>query len=207
MVDSTPPKFTGDLTELPNHAFGHRSLTWWGVVGFFLIEGMVFAMAVGTYFFLQNQEQSWPPEPTDPPSLLAGTLFTLLILLSEVPNTWYKKASERKDLSKVQKGLLIIAAMGVPLLVLRGFEFASLNVWWTDNAYGSIIWALLLLHLAHFLTDWADTLVLLGLMHTKHAAEGRRFVDVSENAMYWRFVWLSWLPLYVLIYWLPRWMS
>jgi hypothetical protein len=25
--------------------------------------------------------------------------------------------------------------------------------------------------------------------------------------MYWRFVWLCWLPIYVCIYWLPRWVS
>ena len=49
-----------------------------------------------------------------------------------------------------------------------------------------------------------DTLVLAALMHGRHGMEGRRFVDCAENAMYWRFVWLAWLPLYLLIYWLPR---
>ena len=34
--------------------------------------------------------------------------------------------------------------------------------------------------------------------------EERRFVDVSENAMYWYFVVLSWLPIYALIYFAPR---
>jgi hypothetical protein len=46
--------------------------------------------------------------------------------------------------------------------------------------------------------------VLAALMHGRHGMEGRRFVDCAENAMYWRFVWLSWLPIYVMIYWLPR---
>ena len=48
------------------------------------------------------------------------------------------------------------------LLVIRGFEFNSLNVMWYDNAYGSIIWALLLLHTTHIGTDWVDTVVLVG---------------------------------------------
>jgi hypothetical protein len=30
-------------------------------------------------------------------------------------------------------------------------------------------------------------------------------IDVDENAMYWRFVWLTWLPIYLMIYWVPRW--
>ena len=42
-------------------------------------------------------------------------------------------------------------------------------------------------------------------MFGNQGESGRRMVDVSENSLYWRFVWLSWLPIYVLIYWLPRW--
>ena len=34
--------------------------------------------------------------------------------------------------------------------------------------------------------------------------EGKRFVDVSENAMYWYFVVGSWLPIYAVIYWGAR---
>jgi len=41
-----PVHFTRDLSELPTHAFGTRSLTWWGVVGFMLIEGTGFALAI-----------------------------------------------------------------------------------------------------------------------------------------------------------------
>ena len=91
------------------------------------------------------------------------------------------------------------------LLVIRGFEFNSLNCRWTDNAYGSIIWALLLLHTTHILTDWGDTVVLTGAdAYARSAYEGRRLVDVDENSLYWRYVWLLWIPVYLLIYWVPR---
>jgi cytochrome c oxidase subunit III len=201
------PRFTGDLSTLKTHAFGHRSMTWWGVIAFFLIEGTAFAMAIAAYFFLMNLEQVWPPPDIRPPGLIAGTLFTLVILLSEIPNTIIKRAAEKGRLRKVRWLLLVMVGLAVFMLVLRGFEFASLNVWWSDNAYGSIVWALLLLHTVHFATDWVDTVVLAGVMHTRHSQEGRKFVDVAENAMYWRFVWLTWLPIYVMIYWIPRWVS
>src|SRR5213075_1829486 len=136
---------------------------------------------------------------------LAGTLFTILILLSEIPNTMIKKAAEAHDTETVRVLLPVIVAIGAVLLIIRGFEFNSLNVRWTDNAYGSIVWALLLLHTTHIATDWIDTLVLTALMFTKHGPTGRRFVDVSENSLYWRFVWLAWLPIYLLLYWVPRW--
>ena len=199
------PRFEGDLARLHTHAFSHRALTWWGVMAFFLIEGTAFVMALASYFFLLNQEQAWPPPPFRPPDLLAGTLFTILILLSEIPNTIAKHAAEKGQLRKLRRLMLVICGISLILFLLRGWEFASLNVLWYDNAYGSIIWALLLLHAAHFVTDWVETLVLTGLMHGEHGVEGRRFVDVSENCLYWRFVWLTWLPIYLLIYWLPRW--
>ena len=202
-----PPRFTGDLAELPTHGYGHRSLTWWGVVAFFMIEGTAFAMAFGAYFFLAGGEQNWPPEPWQPPYLLAGSLFTLLLLASEIPNTIIKRASERKDLATVKKYLWVMVAIGVVLLVLRGFEFNSLNCRWTDDAYSSIIWALLVLHASHLITDWGDTVVLAALMYTPVSHEGRRWVDVDENSLYWRYVWLLWIPIYLMIYWIPRWVS
>jgi heme/copper-type cytochrome/quinol oxidase subunit 3 len=202
---TTPaPRFSGDLAHLPSHAFGHRSLTWWGIIGFMVIEGTFFALAIATYFYLMAQEQSWPPPPFPPPNWIAGTLFTLVMLVSEIPNTIIKRAAEHGKLREVRKLLLLMAGIGLVLLIIRAFEFNSLNVKWYDKAYVSIVWALLVLHTTHILTDWGDTIVLAGLMHTRHGIEGRRFVDVSENALYWRFVWIAWLPIWFVIYWLPR---
>jgi hypothetical protein len=90
-------QFETDLAPLPTHAFGHRSLTWWGIIAFFLIEGTAFALAIASYFYLMNQDQAWPPRPFPPPELLAGTLFTVLMLLSEIPNTLAKKAADIED--------------------------------------------------------------------------------------------------------------
>jgi cytochrome c oxidase subunit 3 len=199
-------RFEGDLADLPTHAFGYRSLTWWGIIGFMVVEGMFFALAFATYFFVLDKEQTWPPAPVAPPGLTAGTLLTLLILLTEIPNIIVKRAAERYDLATVRRMLVVMSGAVLPLFVLRGFEFASLHVSWTDSAYGSVMWLLLFLHTTHLVTDWGDTLVLTCLMFTEHGHEGGRFVDVSENALYWRFVWASWLIVYLLVYWLPRWL-
>jgi heme/copper-type cytochrome/quinol oxidase subunit 3 len=98
----------------------------------------------------------------------------------------------------------VIVGIGGVLLIIRGFEFSNLNCRWTDDAYSSIIWALLLLHTSHILTDWIDTAVLWALMMTPLGYEGRRLVDTDENSLYWRYVWLLWLPIYLMIYWVPR---
>jgi heme/copper-type cytochrome/quinol oxidase subunit 3 len=198
------PRFVQDVAELPTYKFGPSSLTWWGIIGFMVIEGAAFALAFASYFFLMGHEQGWPPEGRRAPDLLAGTLFTIIIILSEFPNTAIKRAANGHDVRTIRALMPIMVAVGVVLLVIRGFEFNSLNCRWTDNAYGSIIWALLVLHTTHILTDWFDTVVLYALIRTPLAYEGRRLVDVDENSMYWRYVWLLWIPIYLLIYWVPR---
>jgi len=195
--------FTGDLAVLPTHAFGARSLTWWGVIAYMLIEGGGFAVAGGAYFYLMSQESVWPPA-SYPPDLLPGALFTLIILLSEIPNTLLKKAAEAEQREQAIRWIVTLDLIGLVLLVIRGFEFAHINVRWSDNAYGSILWALLILHTIHILTDWAESVVLTALMMTEHGKEPRRFVDVSEDALYWRFVWITWLPIFALLYLVPR---
>jgi len=201
---SLPPAFSDDVSALPTHAFSYRSVTWWGIIGFMVIEGMFFVLTIGAYFFLMSHEQSWAPQPWDPPNLVWGTLFTLVILASEIPNTMIKKAAAVYDTDKVVALMPWSIFIGIGLIVIRGLEFNSLNVLWWENAYGSIIWALLLLHATHLATDWIDTVVLYFLMKTPHSTSPRRLVDVDENSLYWRFVWLSWLPIYLLIYWVPR---
>jgi cytochrome c oxidase subunit 3 len=135
---------------------------------------------------------------------LWASVTLALLALSEIPNIWVKRAAEREDLPAVRRGLIVMSLIVLPIFATRAFEFDHLNVGWDRNAYGSITWALLFMHTVHLITDWVDTLVLTVLMHTRHAAKGRRFVDTSENALYWHFIALSWVLVYGVIYWVPR---
>ena len=191
-----------DVSDLPEYAFGHRSTLWWGTGGFVVIEATAFALALFAYFYLRSKLPEWPPGVA-PPGLLWGTLNTLILLASAVPNQLAKSTAEEQRLARVRLWLVVCIAFGVAFLAVRGFEFTTLNCAWDTNAYGSIVWAIMGLHTAHLLTDVVDTGVLTALMFTRHA-HGRRFVDVSENAFYWYFVVLVWLPLYAVIYWVPR---
>jgi cytochrome c oxidase subunit III len=195
-------KVVGTLAELPTAAFGPRSLIWWGVLGFVLIEGMGFALAAGAYLFLMQHTAPWPPNGT-PPGLVASTLFVGLGLLSEIPNALTNRFAHEQNAAAVRICLVVMSLVGIAMIVVRWFEFQSLNIGWTDNAYGSIVWGILLLHTVHVLTDLADTIVLTVFTFT-HEVDTRRFSDVSDGCFYWHFVVLAWLPLYALVYWLPR---
>ena len=95
--------------------------------------------------------------------------------------------------------LVGVALLGITGLRVRYAPRATGTRTPTARSSGSLLG----LHTAHLLTDVADTLVLTALMFTRHA-HGKRFSDVGDNAFYWDFVVISWLPIYLLIYWAPR---
>jgi len=194
---------TIDVGGLAPSAFGSRSLMWWGTMGIVLIEGTAFALTIGAYFYLASRSDGWPPGDIPPPQLRWGTLNVLILLASLIPNELTKKAAERVDLRGVRVWIVVSLLFALGFNLVRVFEFSRLNVWWNENAYGSIVWLLLGLHTTHILTDFLDSTVLAVLMFTGPVEE-KRFVDVEENAAYWYFVVLSWLPIYGVIYWAPR---
>ena len=192
-----------DISGLPNVIFGHRTILWWATMGLALVEGSFFVMLVVAYFFLRGRVVDWPPGVL-PPYHLWATINTILFAVSLVPNHLAKKAAVAGNLRKLQKLLVVLAAFGLATLLVRIWEFPSLNVGWNSNAYGSLVWGILVFHTAHLLTDWVDTLVLTALMHTKYV-EGKRFMDCYENSDYWYFVVLLWIPVYIVVYWVPYW--
>jgi cytochrome c oxidase subunit I+III len=194
---------TISVAALPPGAFGSRSLMWWGTFGIVAIEGAAFALAITAYFYLRSRLPSWPPDGVAPPDLLWGTVNTFVLLISMVPNELTKRAAEHVDLRRVRIWLTTCLAFGVLFNIVRVFEFAALNVTWDRDPYGSIVWLLLGLHTVHIATDLLDSAVLAALMFIGPIEE-RRFIDVSENAVYWYFVVLTWLPIYGVIYWMPR---
>ncbi|WP_407158629.1 heme-copper oxidase subunit III [Bradyrhizobium sp. STM 3557] len=192
-----------DISMLPLHGLGAASVTWWGTLGFMLIEGSGFALVIAVYLYLMSLAPSWPLN-APPPDLLPGTLVTIVLLISLAPNILLSRWAEQQDLRKVRIGMIVMSVLGIVPLIIRVFEFPALHIKWDTNAYGSIVWTLLGLHTTHILTDLVDTLVLAVLMFTGHGGNPRRFGDVQDNAMYWNFVVGTWLPLYGCIYWLAR---
>jgi cytochrome c oxidase subunit 3 len=191
-----------DVSRLPAYAFGSRSEVSFGTAGFIAIEGMMFALLIASYLHLRARNTVWPMGVA-PPDLLWGTLNLILLFVSAIPNQLAKKAGERLDLPKVQLWMSVCLLFGVVLLGIRLMEFRSLNVAWDTNAYGSLVWALLGFHAMHLVTDVGDTAVLAGVMFAGPLEESR-FVDVSENAFYWYFVIAAWVPIYVVLYLVPR---
>jgi len=191
-----------DVSDLPTYGFGAVSPIWWGTLGFVALEGTGFALAGGTYLYLRQVNDLWPTGVA-PPNHWPGTVMLIVLLASLWPNVLADRAARDEDLPKVRLWLVVMSVIGFVAVAVRAWEFAHMNIRWDSNAYGSIVWFILGLHATHVITDLGDTLVLAALMFTRHA-HGKRFSDVSDNAFYWYFVVASWIPLYALIYGVPR---
>ena len=194
---------TFDVSGLAPGAFGSRTLTFWGTLGIVAIEGTVFGLAIAAYFYLVSRSPAWPPHGVAPPDLRWGTLNTLVLLGSLIPNELARRAGEHVDLGRVRIWLVVCLVFALGFNIIRVYEFSHLNDTWDRDAYGSIVWLTLGLHTTHIVTDFLDSTVLTALMFIGPVEE-HRFVDVEENAVYWYFVVLAWLPIYGVIYWAPR---
>ena len=64
----------------------------------------------------------------------------------------------------------------------------------------AIVWLLLGLHTAIAAAELFAATVLAELFHSG-PLEGRRFVDVRERALHWRFIAWATVPVYATLYW------
>src|SRR3954470_13285154 len=153
-----------DVSRLPTTTFGMRSVTGWATVAFMVIEGTTLAVALATYFYLRTNFHEWPPAPTPPPSLFVPTLSLAVLLAAVLPMAYAGRAAVRLDIVGVRVGLVAGAAMSAAATALRFAEFSSLHTHWDSNAYGSVVWVLLALHLSLLLVDLVETAVISALM-------------------------------------------
>jgi heme/copper-type cytochrome/quinol oxidase subunit 3 len=193
-----------DVAALPEYAFGNQGLIWWGTAGFMVIEGAMLLMVLIVYFYLRLRVNQWPPS-VPPPDIRFGTINLLLMFGSLAPAYLAKVASEKFDLAKVQLWLVVLTVFGVAATVVRAYEFTTLNCRWDTNAYGSIVWFVIGLHTTHVVTDVVDGAVLAAVMFSSRV-DKTRFVDVSENSLYWYYIVAWWVPYYLTIYFAPRWL-
>jgi cytochrome c oxidase subunit 3 len=203
MTNLLPERIVGDLGGLPESANGPRSIVWWGNIGFMLIEGTAFALAAGTYLYLRSESPHWPPSGDPLPGLMWSGIFTVSLLLSQLPNIWVSMQAKAKKPEHVRIGVLLMTIIGLALLGLRGFEISVLVPKWDHDAYSSVLWLLMILHTSHVVTDLGDTAVQAAWLYT-HQIGDDQFADAEDNCNYWSFVVVAWVPIYALLYWAPR---
>ena len=203
--EATPPeRLTIDVSDLPTTTFGRRSTTLWGTVGFMVIEGTTLIVTAASLLYIRGNFETWPPRPILPPELGLPTVVLLLLLVKLVPARLCVRAAKRLDTSATRRWLAVALLLGVAALGFRLLEFQSLNVRWDTNAYGSVVWTLLGFHTFLLAFDALETAALVLLFHSEDRLRTKHYTDAEDASIYEYFLSLSWVPLYALVYLLPR---
>jgi cytochrome c oxidase subunit 1/cytochrome c oxidase subunit I+III len=199
-----------DVSELTERGFDTRATAWWGNNWLLAIETTMFALAVGAYFYLRQNFEHWPPPlaqmtaPLHPlPDLTFGTLTTIVLLLGCLPMILTDRAARREERTLAQIGLAICICFGITAIVFRCFEFPAVKFRWDSNAYGSIVWFILGMHLTHLLVVTIETLFMF-LWSILREFDMKHRIDITSVAVYYYWVTGVWLVLYAIIYFTPR---
>jgi heme/copper-type cytochrome/quinol oxidase subunit 3 len=192
-----------DVSPLPTVVFGSRATTWWGMMCFMAVESLSLAICAASYFYLRKNVSAWPPEGTQLPSLLWPTISIVALLASNILAWRLDRAAKDESFARTKLILAVSTVVGLALFGFRLFEFRALNVAWDTNAYGSIAWAILAFHGSLLLMDVLETGGL-ALVYLFGKPQRKHYVHASENAIYWFFTTLSYVPLYIVVFWGPR---
>jgi cytochrome c oxidase subunit III len=199
-----------DVSELPHHEFDTYDPVWWGNNLLLAIETSMFAILIATYFYLRQNFPLWPPPVAQLtatlrplPELGYGTANTILLLLGCIPMVFADLAARRDNREKAKIGLVICAIVGFVALVLRGFEFSAVYFRWDSNAYGSIVWFMLGMHMLHLMILTTET-ALLAIWIFRREFDMKHRVDIVTIGVYWYWVVAIWVVLYAIIYFTPR---
>lgn len=200
-----------DVSGLPESVVDHRSLVWWGNLLLIGIETTMFALLVSAYFYVRPHYTQWPPPRVtgpygvfDPvPDLGLPTLNLALLLFSLAPMIATDRACLRHDVAVVKRWLMVFLAMGAGAILLRFQEFSALHFRWDDNAYASIVWTTVGLHLLHLCVGVLEMVLMLAWVVAKGLDE-KHARDIRVTAAYWYWIVGTWVVLFVILFPGPR---
>lgn len=194
-----------DASELPSVVYGSRVVTWWGTTGFMVAEAATLSACLVAYYYVRHDHATWPPLRTPLPDLLVPTIGLIVLIASLVPCYLFAKAAKRLDRNATIRWQWIAVVALAVATVLRFMEFGALNVRWDANAYASAAWMIVFAHFTLLLADLLETLLFTVMLH-RGAAPTRYYPGIAEDAFYSYFMVAAWIPCYVTVYLVPRWM-
>lgn len=167
-----------------------------------------------------------PPLVRPVPDLLYGTL-NILLLVATVPLVVRLDRACREQFLTLEKlnvskpeeapagerpearprlvlgGLVLLTALGLVSCLLRVKEFPALQFDWNDNAYASLVWTALGLHLLYIVIEAIEFAVLAAWTAVWGLGENQ-CGDIILTCEYWYWTVSIGVLIYAVVYWFPR---
>lgn len=209
--EQTFNRTTLDVRDLPATAFDDRSPLWWGnAIGLF-IETAMFGILIAIYVTVAMNTDPFPPVRADrfpvlhdsSPDLFLPVIGLIVLLVSLVPCIWVDISARRRNVGAIKIGLILTLTLNIAAFFIRYYEFDSLQFKWNDNAYGSITWMILGMHMLHIIVLGVEDIYLLIWTFAK-GVDDKHAVDLTVTAVYWYWIVGMWVLLFPIIYLTPR---
>jgi len=192
------------LAKLPTLLHGASSPIWWGMILFVAIDATVFATLASSYFYLRFRVVEWPPEGLAAPDVGIPAANTAVLLASGLSILWANRGIAGSGRGRLGVGLAAGTLLGVSSLLLTLAYARSLEFDWSSHAYGSIFWMITVYHWIHLLAAILLAAPIAVLVRRGYFTPQRR-VGVQLLNIFWQFVVLMWIPVFVILFLIPRW--
>ncbi len=200
-----------DVAELPSTVFDVSAPLWWGNLLLLFIETAMFGILATIYFSVMMNTEPFPPPRVDHlpvlydpvPDLFLPTVGLAILLISLIPCIWLDLSARRRQSRSANIAIVLTLILTLAAIAVRYYEFDSLHFKWNDNAYGSITWMILGMHLLHIIALATEDIFLMIWMFTK-GMDDKHALDLTVTAVYWYWIVGMWVLLYGLVYLVPR---
>ena len=200
-----------DVRDLPAIGFDHRAPLWWGNTLLLFIETTMFGILIAMYFSIAMNTNPFPPPRVDRfpvlynpvPDLFLPVIGLIVLLLSLIPGIWLDIAARRRDAGSAKIAILFTLGFNIAAIIIRYYEFDSLHFKWNDNAYGSITWIILGIHMFHLIVMLCEDTYLTIWTYTKEL-DDKHALDLTVLAVYWYWIVGIWIVLFTIVYLVPR---
>lgn len=200
-----------DVSHLPAIGFDTKSTLWWGNTLGLFIETAMFGILIAIYVTVAMNTDPFPPIRSDrlpvirdsAPDLLLPIIGLVVLLASLIPGIWLDLSARKRDVKSIKIALILTLAFNMAAFFIRYYEFDSLHFKWNDNAYGSITWMILGMHLLHIIVLGIEDIYLIIWTFAK-GIDDKHALDLTVTAVYWYWIVGIWVVLFPLVYLTPR---
>ena len=176
------------------------------MVLFIATEATLFAVLLGSYFYIRFQAgPQWPPPQIGPPELMVPLIMTALLLPSSLPLIWAERGIRLGQQWRLRVGLATTLALGLGFLTMLATEYGQTleEFTLTTDTYGSLFYTVTGFHGLHV----TGGLLMLGWLlaaSIRGSFDSSRHEPVRLIALYWHFVGVVWVAILFTIYLEPR---
>lgn len=196
-IGQEPPRQRIIVTRLDN-----RNGTF-GIKMFILTEAFLFIMLFTAYFYLAQGTWRWLA--AKPPALHYVIPMLIVLLASSAVAHWGEQQLKKDSPRQARLALIITILMGIGFLALSAFDYQEelQHVTPRTDAYGSIFYTIVTLHVAHVCLG----LLMLAYVLVLPKLEPRQwppYRPYHNASLYWHFVDFVWVFIVALLFVAPN---